>query len=201
MRNQTLCLKCFVVLLLFLTSSIVTYGQHVRFPNEVAGYQFYDTGRLKGIELAHSTRNDVIPKFGLECEWHFCDYDQKWDVMFGFMEDLWIDNTRVEAGIKYQLVPLPDSVGKLWVIRFRPKGPVSFSAIKLPSGFNKSSERDMHSGFQAINYSAANGLSYQVSDEEEDRGSLLDITYQVSRESWKKYFFVTEIENVISDEN
>jgi hypothetical protein len=68
--------------------SVNTFAQGIQFANEIKGYEFYGQGKLKGLALKTSTRDDVKLAFGSDCDWTYCDYNDKWEVMFVYLESL-----------------------------------------------------------------------------------------------------------------
>ncbi|HMS41797.1 MAG TPA: hypothetical protein PKE69_16315, partial [Pyrinomonadaceae bacterium] len=60
-----------------------TAGKLNTYPNELEGYKFFDKGKLKGLKLTVSTKEDVIKIFGSDCE-SGCDYDEIWKIDFSY---------------------------------------------------------------------------------------------------------------------
>ena len=93
-------------------------------PNELRGFQFFAKGKLNGLKLGISTKEDVERIFGDSCEIE-CDYDENWSIWAGYFGgDSTITETTADemgAEVKYEYSPKAAYVGKLQVIHLTPK--------------------------------------------------------------------------------
>lgn len=144
-------------------------GQLNTYPNEFSCCKFFDTGKLEGLKLTISTKEDVVSNFGEDCK-SSCDYDQNWRIYFTYFNDFSSERT-VDAK-KIKLVAKPEYADKLYSIKLFPKSKVLFNKIVFPSKFKKDNV-----------YSAAHGGSgggsNSIYDVYEDRYGL---EYTILRE-------------------
>jgi hypothetical protein len=166
MRNASLLPAIFGVLLLVSGVS----AQTGRYPNELEGYRFFTSGKLKGLQFLVSTKEDVKRILGEDCEKQ-CDYDADWMINFEYFDEIW---TREESNNKgdrrvYKLDP--KYLGKIRQIDLKPKKPVSFANVRFPASFSKTivtvapDPRDPRAGAAATVYDSfgdTDGLSYQL---------------------------------------
>lgn len=105
------------------------------YPNELKGYEFFDRGRLKGLRLGISTREDVKNIFGASCETS-CDYDRNWRINFSYFEN---NSKEVTIGKNKPVKYVPDAqyIGKLYSIALSPKSEVFFGKVVFSSKFRK----------------------------------------------------------------
>jgi hypothetical protein len=145
-------------------------AQTTQFPNELDGYQFFGSGKLKGLQLLSSTREDVKRVFGQSCE-NQCDYDDNWTVNFGYFDEGWTREESNNRGDRRVYKLDPKYIGKLRQIDLKPKKAVSFANISFPSAFSRTIVRaapdpnDPRAGAAATVYDTfgdPNGLSYQI---------------------------------------
>lgn len=137
-----------------------TAGKLNTYPNELEGYKFFDKGKLNGLKLTVSTKEDVKKNFGSDCD-SGCDYDDNWKINFNYFglisKEITVDNRR----IKY--VPREEFIGKIDSISFIPQRQISFIEFVFPSKFSQS-----HSFSVGHNYdtdgrmSTAVGTSYKT---------------------------------------
>jgi hypothetical protein len=113
-------LAILVVLLTFLSQAVS--AQDGRYPNELKGYDFFASGRLKDLELLVSTKVDVTRVMGEKCE-NGCDYDRDWTISFAYVNSGW---SKQDRDLKYR--PKDELVGKLASITFRPRRTIVLSA-------------------------------------------------------------------------
>lgn len=144
-----------------------TAGKLNTYPNELQGYNFFDKGKLKGLKVTVSTREDVKKNFGSDCE-SGCDYNNEWSVDFSYFGTMTKEMTVNEKKTKY--VPKEEYVGKVYSIRLIPKKRVSFSQITFSNKFSQSNGFSVGDGFDSEgNLTAAAGTSY---DSYKDRYGL-----------------------------
>lgn len=144
-----------------------TAGKLNTYPNELQGYNFFDKGKLKGLKVTVSTREDVKKNFGSDCE-SGCDYNNDWSVNFSYFGTMTKEITVDEKKIKY--VPKEEYVGKVYSIRLIPKKRVSFSQIIFSNKFSHGNGFSVGDGFDSKgNFTGAAGTSY---DSYEDRYGL-----------------------------
>ena len=107
-------------------------------PNELAGYKFFLTGKLKSLRLGVSGRAEVVKIFGKSCE-EICEYDADWKIVFEYFDDLdsyWIQPDGGKT--KWQkMVILPETVGKISRVILSPTNRISFSRVKFSNEFYK----------------------------------------------------------------
>ena len=145
-------------------------AQTTQYPNELNGYEFFGSGKLKGLHLLSSTRDDVKRVFGTGCEKQ-CDLDADWTVNFEYFDEAWTREESNNRGDKrvYKLDPI--YVGKLRQIDVKPKNRVSLANVTFPAAFSKTiisaapDPNDPRAGARATVYDSfgdADGLSYQI---------------------------------------
>jgi hypothetical protein len=110
-------------------------GQLNNYPNELEGYRFFDRGKLKGIRLTISTREDVKNSFGADCE-SVCDYNQNWEVRFTYFNDFHRETTVKDKRVK--IVSKEEYADKLYSITLSPKSEILFDKVIFPPKFKKS---------------------------------------------------------------
>jgi len=87
-------------------------AQTTQYRNELNGYEFFGSGRLKGLHLLSSTTDDVKHVFGAGCEKQ-CDLDADWTVNFEYFEEAWTREESNNRGDKRVYKLDPRYVGKL----------------------------------------------------------------------------------------
>lgn len=110
-------------------------GKLNTYPNELKNYRFFNKGKLEGLKLTISTKEDVTKNFGSDCESE-CDYDEDWKIHINYFGSMHKKVTVENKEVKY--VPKEEYLGKIYSIGLRPKKPVSFSNIKFPIKFSES---------------------------------------------------------------
>lgn len=70
-------LVAYTIMILVLT--ICAQAQTTQFPNEIAGYQLFGSGKLKTIGFESTKKQDVEKLFGEDCE-NGCDLDEKFSI-------------------------------------------------------------------------------------------------------------------------
>ena len=149
-------------------------------PNELPGFKFFAKGKLAGLKLGFSTREDVRNVFGDSCEAPR-DYDENWSIWADYFDvDEVITTTTTDnkgAEIKYEYFPNPEYVGKLQVIRLTPKKRISLGKQRFSAVFGQNESFSVgdawdENGFGGAvhttskTYTDGYGLEYRVFDKE-----------------------------------
>lgn len=174
------------------------------YPNELKGYEFFDKGKLKGLKLTISTKEDVQNNFGADCE-RSCDYDENWTAYFSYFGDFYRERT--ENDVKTKIISKPEYLGKLYSITLRPKKTVLFDKVVFPSKFHISyghtAAHDGKGGGTNTSYHSFTdryGLEYSILEEislttikdlKWQKGELMSIEYTIP-EKLEKEMFVEE---------
>jgi hypothetical protein len=178
-------------------------------PNEIKGFEFFSNGKLKGLKLGISKKDDVSVIFGNACE-EFCVYDSKWKVQFDYFDEKTIttvmsyDGNGIKSNEK-KLVPSAEFLGKIRSVKLVPQQTLSFTGITFPDKFEKRSSvafghdfsgNASHVAFDA--YTDSYGLVYYVFDKitfsntkEKDsrqKGDLISIEYTIPNTLEDKMF-------------
>jgi hypothetical protein len=163
----------YVFLLLFASS---TFAQENPYPNELKGYEFFRSGRLKDLKPLVSTRADVKRVMGANCEYG-CDYDENWEIGFAYIERDWSKTDNV--GIYKAKVAF---IGKLHDISFRPRHPIVLTQVDVfPQDFycaNGLAESDKFE-YKCRVCIDAHRVIYSLSDETKSDGKLLVLERQL----------------------
>ncbi|HEX8196642.1 MAG TPA: hypothetical protein VF571_10685 [Pyrinomonadaceae bacterium] len=126
--------KILLFLFCFLSLTLNNFAQENQFPNEIEGYQFFKDGRLRGLKLLVSTKNDVKAVMGENCQ-NGCDYDQDWEINFSYVGSNWYKKI-TENGVERIYKPKPELIGTLQSVSFRPKRQILLSeSIVFPKEF------------------------------------------------------------------
>jgi hypothetical protein len=133
-------------------------------PNELKGYEFFGSGRLKGLRLGVSDRQDVIKIFGKSCE-KICSYNDKWSIAFTYFRD----GALLPLNGKAAIVILPQYAGKIHRIYLYPKKKTFALEIKFSDEFNLStvsgtSLPGKKPGMTFETYADGYGLSYEIAN-------------------------------------
>jgi hypothetical protein len=148
----------------------VSVAMSAQFPNELEGYKFFTNGKLKGLQLLASNREEVKRLLGSDCEKQ-CDYDANWTIEFQFFDEIWTREESNSRGDRRVYKLDPKYLGKLRQIDLKPKQAVSFASISYPAAFSKTivtaapDRNDPRSGARSTVYDSfgdATGLSYQL---------------------------------------
>ena len=149
-------------------------------PNELEGYKFFNGGRLEGIRLALSAREDLIRLFGKDCK-NGCDYNANWSLTADYIRDglAWTTTLGIgPAAEKTEFFGKQEFIGKLRSIVLRPKSRISFASRVFPDRiFRKASLFSIGDSFGVNGFEGAvhttytiyrdgYGLQYTVYDEE-----------------------------------
>ncbi len=109
-------------------------GEINKYPNELSGYKFFDSGKLGGLKFTISTKEDVKNNFGIDCEYS-CDYDDNWKVRFSYFGSSYYEKT--VDGKKTKFVAKDELVGKLSSIVLTPRSTILFNDVVFPPSFRK----------------------------------------------------------------
>ena len=181
--------KIFIFFALLLVFALQVSAQSVQSPNELNGYEFFAKGKLKNLQFAVSSKDDVKEIFGANCE-KKCDYDANWSISFEYFDDIWMKESRNEKDEKIVYKLDSKYLRKLRSIEIRPKKPISFANVAFPrvfqkflvasSGFN--SDKSRVSGDEAFQDSS--GLTYEICQINCDSGDkeLVLIRYDIPKE-------------------
>ena len=134
-----------------------TAGKLNTYPNELQGYNFFDKGKLKGLKVTVSTKEDVTKNFGSDCE-SGCDYNDDWSVNFSYFGTITKETTINDKKIKY--VPKEELIGKIYSIRLIPKKRVSFSRVIFSDKFSQSYGFSVGDNFDSEGFKGAVSTSY-----------------------------------------
>lgn len=200
--------KTFIVFTFLLAFAICVSAQSNQYPNELKGYEFFGNGKLKGLELIVSSKDDVKRIFGNKCG-EKCDYDADWTIRFSYYEDIWIRESRNEKDEKLTYFLDSKYLGKLRSIEIRPKKQVSFVNAYFPNTFQKllmtsngalRSDKRRMLGDEAFQDSS--GLTYEIlsriscNDSEDKKaesynnGELVVIRYDIPKDLEKGLFIL-----------
>ncbi|HUR98169.1 MAG TPA: hypothetical protein VMZ26_08920 [Pyrinomonadaceae bacterium] len=174
-------------------------------PNELPGYEFFSKGKLKGIRLGVSTREDMKRIFGDTCEGP-CDYDENWEVWVNyFAENETTKTTSDNEAFETIWTPKAKFAGTLKFVNLLPKKRVSFLGIVFQKRFGRSvgaviGDAWDEKGFAGAvhtridRYTDGYGLSYEVynaetfnnlrskqisADPAPQKGDLISIEYEI----------------------
>jgi hypothetical protein len=181
-------------------------AQTTQFPNELDGYKFFGSGKLAGLHLLASNREDVKRIFGVNCEKQ-CDYDADWSISFEYFDEIWTREESNNKGDKWVYKLDPKYLGKLRQIDLKPKKAIAFAKVVFPPVFSKvivtaaPDRNDPRAGAAATVYDGfqdPNGLSYQLfgqsnppgmpGSRQYKPGELVLIRYTIPKEREKSLF-------------
>ncbi len=135
-----------------------TAGKLNTYPNELQGYNFFDKGKLKGLKVTVSTKEDVKKNFGSDCE-SGCHHNNDWTISFSYFGSMYKETTVNDKKIKY--VPKEEYIGKVYSIRLIPKKRISFSQITFSNKFSQGNGFSVGDSFDSEgNLTGAVGTSY-----------------------------------------
>lgn len=156
------------IISIFLGRAICISAQANQYPNELKGYDFFGSGKLKDLHLTASSKNDVKKVFGENCEKH-CDYDEDWLISFKYFEDIWVKTDRNEKDEKLTYFLDSKYLGKLRSVEIRPKKQVSFVNVAFSNAFQQlvsTTITDARTGKSSMTANDAfqdlHGLSYEL---------------------------------------
>ncbi|MCW5959963.1 MAG: hypothetical protein KIS76_07355 [Pyrinomonadaceae bacterium] len=171
-------------------------------PNELEGYKFFNEGKLRGLKLGISTKNNVKEIFGKDCE-DICVYDDTWTVVVTYFKD--ISKEITENGIKKKLIAEPQSVNKIYSVKLVPRNRISFTEVKFPDEFYKgqsisfghdfsgnaaSISTDVYTDSYGLKYNIFDKENYSTFEEKDNRrhGDLMSIEYTIPNNLEEKFF-------------
>lgn len=187
-------------------------------PNELKGYEFFRSGRLKGLRLGISTQEDVSKIFGSTCK-EVCRYDSDWNIFVEYLGEnsalssYTIDGDGNKSDVQ-TFVVMPEHAGKIDLIRLIPTKRMSFAGVVFPDEFGKHSGmvigHDFDGGAIGVSldtYTDGYGLSYVLFDKteydtrrkkEKDKSlkdDLMSIEYRIPREIEEKVYIEQKPDN------
>ena len=171
--NAAKILSISIFLLLFAST---IFAQENPYPNELKGYEFFQSGRLKDLKPLVSTKADVKRVMGPGCE-SGCDYDENWTIGFAYVNSDW---SKTDHGQLYK--PRAEFIGKLHDISFRPKHPIVLAQGDVfPKEFYCATGQAERNNFE---YKCrvcidANRVIYSLSDETKSDGTVLVLDRQL----------------------
>ncbi|MBS1794455.1 MAG: hypothetical protein JSS81_11405 [Acidobacteria bacterium] len=176
-------------------------GELNKYPNELAGYEFFDRGKLKGLKLTVSTREDVRRALGDDCE-KSCDLDANWEIGFDYFGET--SRGREIGGKTVYYVAAPEVTGRLFAFYLRPKKPLSFDRIVFPRQFGRaggyvclfsgdgrgtSYGYDSHTDRYGLEYRVSVGIGSTTEKKPlAGKGFLIDIEYRIPSKLEEKMF-------------
>jgi len=143
--------------------SVSTRAQTKRYPNELKGYEFFESGRLKPIMLGSSTKEDVQKIFADTCE-KSCDYDDRFVIKFDYLS---CDDCMTTEYIRDRaMCPLSENMGTIEKITLTPKVPISIKDVPT-SPFPKNTGgsimfKDGSGGVSYESFGDTYGLKYSI---------------------------------------
>jgi hypothetical protein len=141
-------------------SDFETPGELNSYPNELDGYKFFDQGKLKGLKLTVSTREEVEKIFGSDCDAD-CDYNENWKISFDYFGPISKEKTVDNKKITY--VPKKELVGKIYSITLFPKRKLPFDRIAFPRQLKQLSSFSVGDNFDTSGQlTSAAGTSYKT---------------------------------------
>lgn len=129
-------------------------------PNEMRGYEFFKNGKLKGIRLGISTKDDMRKIFGDTCE-STCDYDQNWKLYADYFDNRVEFSRRLDEG-ETEYVPRSEFVDKLQSLGLSPKKRISFLKISFPRTFGDSYSYAIGDSWDENGFAGAVHTSYTI---------------------------------------
>jgi len=169
-------------------------AQESAYPNEIEGLQFSKHEKVKDLVLLVSSNEDVKKLFGEDCV-NGCKFNEDWDIGFAYVNAGW-SRTTSEKAVNSLLKPLPEFVGKLSSITFRPRRPVLLpESTVFPAGLrcNKGSSTRGDLRFRSIICADDRRLFYHIYDETSAEGKfqkneLFTISYVMTKEKEQSIF-------------
>lgn len=188
--------RFFVVFTFLLAFAYQVSAQSNPYPNELKGYEFFGDGKLKGLQLGISSKEDVIRIFGDDCE-KTCVYDEGWKIKFDYFNNWTKANYQGNMTRKY--ISASEFAGKLWLVEMFPTEVISFSKMTFPNLFKQSNDVITGQGIKSALRDTI-GLSYVFESESgicepTKFGNLLAIRYHISDEIDKKAWILIQQED------
>ncbi len=195
--------KVFIVFTFLLAFAVCVSAQTNPYPNELKGYGFFRSGKIKELRLGISTKEDVEKIFGESCDEN-CSYNPNWDINFNYLKADSCFTSQTGKAPKQTFCPDKKFVGKLSSVELKPKKTISFGKISFSNfggyGAGGSIAEDGQGGGTSIFYhsfSDGNGLTYNIFDNVDSteknstnmkKGDLFSIKYEFSDKLSKKIF-------------
>lgn len=196
----------------------INSGSSIVTPNELAGFEFFKTGKLNNIKIGASTKADIQKIFGSDCE-KPCDYDSNWTITFDYFSENQVlveekYNQKLYKSVHTNYIPRKEFIGKIESVMLRPKKTFSFDNITFTDSFKKYSfiesaylNSDPKDGVLIDGYLDSYGLQYFIfnkftSENIKDfnlrklfanlrKGDLISIKYTIP-EDMESIFFVED---------
>lgn len=182
-----------VLALIFIFSSQI-HAQNNPYPNELKGFELYGRGKIAGLNLAVSSKEDVAKIFGDDCR-EKCLFDEKWSIKFDYFGNFkrWTGGPLNMS----EVVPKPAYVDKIYSITFIPNHQTPINVMDIPFDFLPGGAGASTSHSETVSfyfkYTDKYGLTYSVFDRtvlksdmektvEIDRpkkGDLMEIRYKL----------------------
>ncbi len=174
--------KIFIAFTFLLAFAVCVSAQNTTFPNELNGYKFFGKGKLKGLQLGVSTKEDVERAFGKSCE-SWCKYNRSWNVSFNYFDFESIEKDKIK------FVPKQEFYEKLYSITLTPQNRIPFEKILFPKLFSRGDgggDGYLESGYSSSEekvYEDNNGLIYKICEKSFPilckKGDLAAIIYTI----------------------
>jgi hypothetical protein len=139
-------------------------------PNELEGYEFFKSGKLKQLRIGFSTKADVAKIFGSACE-KPCQYDANWRITFDYFSATEVLVKNLNKTDEKNYVPRKEAVGKIQEVRIRPMNQISFQNVTFPANLKKYnysetgySRPEIRDGVEFDIYADSFGLQYLIFD-------------------------------------
>ena len=193
--------KIFVFITFLLAFTVCVSAQGVQFPNELKGYEFFGKGKLKGLQLGVSGKEDILKIFGKTCDFHeneVCEYDNKWNIVityFGFSVEF---NKGLESYMKNEFID------KIFRIELLPKEMINFENVKFSKIYKRnidtieywsgsSNSKPIRTGWSKNKfYENPIGLTYAICIKDSKKECVKDtlnwINYEIPENLLRKYF-------------
>ena len=198
--------KYITVITLFLTLILAppSQAQNNPFPNELEGFKFFLDGKLKGLQLGVSTKEDVTGIFGKDCEYS-CDYNADWTITFNYYDSNSTKEITTVNNEKALFYIDSKYIGTLSSIQLQPKKQFSFSVFPFQY-FQRHLKELQSTPIQKVRgriityeiYEDADGLKYELygktnydnlnNQKLNDKGDLSSIIYTIPEEQEKSMF-------------
>jgi hypothetical protein len=189
--------KIFIFFTFLLAFAVCVSAQSISYPNELKGYEFFRSGKLKGIKLGYSTKEDIRRIFGENCE-NGCEYNKNWTINIDYFEGISRETTK--DNIKQKFVPANEFLSNINSIKLLPKNKISFlkfiSSNKLRFsgggyscffgglGDNANISFDIYQFTETVSYSVCSESTNSICN----KGDLITIDYQLPSELEDKFF-------------
>lgn len=116
----------FFILILIFASFV--FAQEKQFPNELEGFKFFGSGRLKNLKIGRSNGKDVEQIFGKKClAEDKCEYDEKFLVTVDYLD---LSDCMTTLKIRDRMMcPLEKYIGGIESITLTPRNTIRIESI------------------------------------------------------------------------